>query len=215
MMKFCIAFSGVPALLFGLALVLATQAPALAADGTVEQAVAAFKAGRTDDALTRLLLLLKTDPKNATVHYYLGQCYQNHNQAAKAKPEYQWVISNSKDAAMLAGAKKALASMKDAAAPATEVATGRPSVIDFFAVWCVPCKKFEPTFNKVAADYKGKVDFLHVDVDDPKQKKLVDKYKVTVMPTFVFRDATGKARLINEGVMKEPEFVGEVDKLLK
>lgn len=214
MMKSCIAFSRVPALVFGLVMVLA-QAPSGAADGTVDQAVAAFKAGRTDDALTRLLLLLKTNPKDATVHYYLAQCYQSQNQPAKAKPEYQWIISNSKDAAMLAGAKKGLANMKEVAAPAKAVSTGRPSVIDFFAVWCVPCKKFEPTFNKVAGDYKGKVDFLHVDVDDPKQKKLVDKYKITVMPTFVFRDATGKARLINEGVMKESDFIGEVDKLLK
>lgn len=218
MMKSSVAYSSVLAIVVGLVVVLSAvpNGKVLAADGTVERAVAAFKAGRTDDALTRLLLLSKTDAKNATVHYYLGQCYQAQNLPAKAKTEYQWVITNSTDQTLVAGAKKGLASMKEAAAPASQVgSTGRPSVIDFFAVWCVPCKKFDPIFNRVAESYKGKVDFVHVDVDDPKQKKLVDKYKVNIMPTFVFRDATGKAQLINEGVMKEAAFVDEVNKLLK
>lgn len=222
-MKSCAAFfNSVIASLLLLALCQAA-ASAAGADASIDQAVTAFKAGHTQDALTRFQMLLKSNPSNVTVHYYLGQCYQNLNQPEKAKSEFQWVVSNGKDKAATEDSKKRLASLaKTSARPAASAPvaaagalTGRPSVIDFFAVWCVPCKKFEPTFNKVAADFKGKVDFLHVDVDDPKQKALVDKYKVTVMPTFVFRDAAGKAKLINEGVMKEPAFVEEVNNLLK
>ncbi len=93
--------------------------------------------------------------------------------------------------------------------------TGRPSIIDFSAVWCVPCKKFEPIYDKVANSYKGRVDFFHVDVDDVKQKAIVEKYKISIMPTVVFRDAKGVAKLLNEGVMDEKSLVQEVNNLLK
>jgi thioredoxin len=42
----------------------------------------------------------------------------------------------------------------------------RPVVIDFNATWCGPCQKLKPVLNKLAAQYKGKVDFYSVDVDE-------------------------------------------------
>lgn len=98
---------------------------------------------------------------------------------------------------------------------ATVNGTGKPSIIDFSAVWCVPCKKFNPIYEKVANDFRGRVDFFHVDVDDPKHKAVVDKYKVEIMPTIVFRDAKGAAKYINQGPMEEATLVKEVNNLLK
>lgn len=110
----------------------------------------------------------------------------------------------------------ASAAKTPAGAPVATVAgTGKPSVIDFSAEWCGPCKKFAPIYDKVASNYKGKVDFFHVDTEDAKNKALVDKFSVSVMPTIVFRDAAGKAKLINEGVMEEKTLVQEVNNLLK
>lgn len=42
-------------------------------------------------------------------------------------------------------------------------------LVDFFAPWCEPCRKMEPTLKKIASDYNGKVKLLKIDVDQNPQ----------------------------------------------
>ena len=41
----------------------------------------------------------------------------------------------------------------------------KPVVVDFWAVWCGPCKMVAPEMEKLAAKYEGGVDAGKVDVD--------------------------------------------------
>lgn len=41
-----------------------------------------------------------------------------------------------------------------------------PTVIDFNAVWCPPCRRFGPIFEQVAEEMRGKAIFVSVDVDN-------------------------------------------------
>lgn len=54
--------------------------------------------------------------------------------------------------------------------------------IKFSAEWCGPCKKMEPTVEKLESEFKGAT-FLTVDVDDV--PTIAQKYKVRTLPTFV------------------------------
>jgi thioredoxin 1 len=56
-------------------------------------------------------------------------------------------------------------------------------VVDFYAQWCGPCKKFAPIFSKLAEEYPS-IKFLKVDID--KCEKTAHKYKVSSIPTFMF-----------------------------
>lgn len=56
-------------------------------------------------------------------------------------------------------------------------------VIDFFADWCGPCRRIAPKFEELSKIYPS-VAFLKVDVDE--SEKLVEKFDVHVMPTFIF-----------------------------
>lgn len=40
-----------------------------------------------------------------------------------------------------------------------------PVLVDFSATWCQPCKALAPTIDKVAGEYKGKLDVYKVDID--------------------------------------------------
>lgn len=67
---------------------------------------------------------------------------------------------------------------------------GIPTVIDFYATWCVPCKQIEPVFAELSQQYKGKLNFMRVDVD--KQPEIASEYNVKAMPTFVFLNSDDK-----------------------
>src|SRR5690606_3420265 len=55
-------------------------------------------------------------------------------------------------------AKKPAASSKDAK-PAAGAAAHKPIVYEFGASYCVPCRVFAPTFQKLKARYAGKAEF--------------------------------------------------------
>jgi len=58
-----------------------------------------------------------------------------------------------------------------------------PVFLDFYATWCGPCKLIAPKIEELAAQFKGKVKFGRVDVDQ--QRKLTEEAKVEAMPTFI------------------------------
>lgn len=86
-------------------------------------------------------------------------------------------------------------------------------IIDFNATWCVPCRKFAPTFEAVANKYKGQVEFESVDIDE--NPTLAHTYGVESIPTVVFLDKDGKVITDNAGVMSQSEFEQIIESLLQ
>jgi thiol-disulfide isomerase/thioredoxin len=43
---------------------------------------------------------------------------------------------------------------------------GKPLLINFWATWCVPCREEYPDLVKIDEDYKGKIDFITISLDD-------------------------------------------------
>ena len=43
---------------------------------------------------------------------------------------------------------------------------GKPLLVNFWATWCDPCREEFPDLVKIDADYKGKIDFITVSLDD-------------------------------------------------
>ncbi len=59
-------------------------------------------------------------------------------------------------------------------------------LIDFWADWCGPCKRFAPVFEKVSGENPDAT-FAKVDTED--QQELAAQYGVTSIPTLVvYRD---------------------------
>ena len=59
-----------------------------------------------------------------------------------------------------------------------------PVVVDFWAPWCRPCGMISPIMDKLSEEFKGKVKFCKISVDQNQQT--AGKYQVMSIPTLIF-----------------------------
>ncbi len=55
--------------------------------------------------------------------------------------------------------------------------------LDFWAVWCGPCRIMDPVVEKLAAKYSDRVLFGKVNVDE--EMDISSRYQVASIPTFM------------------------------
>ncbi len=86
-----------------------------------------------------------------------------------------------------------------------------PTVVDFYADWCGPCRLVGPVIEGLSRDYDGKVRFVKVNTDD--NQRLAAKYDVMSIPTvMIFKNGQVVDRLV--GAAPAQVYRQRIDKAL-
>jgi thioredoxin 1 len=94
---------------------------------------------------------------------------------------------------------------------ATAVASDTPTLVDFWAEWCGPCKMMDGPLDELAGENAGKLTVAKLNVDE--NPSTMSSYSVMSIPTLiVFQDGEEKRRLV--GARSKGQLTAELSDFL-
>jgi thiol-disulfide isomerase/thioredoxin len=80
---------------------------------------------------------------------------------------------------------------------------------------CPPCREMKKIYDRLEPEYKGKVRFISIDVDNTENAGLAKEYGITYIPATFIIDSNGELSYQEIGLMPEEDLRAELDKVVK
>lgn len=89
-----------------------------------------------------------------------------------------------------------------------------PRWLLFHSTSCEACEEMVSLSSNLKEEYKGRVEFINVEISDVSNEKVVKQYKVNFIPTSVF-EVKGKEAITRIGAISEDELRVILDNMVK
>lgn len=81
-----------------------------------------------------------------------------------------------------------------------------PTLVDFWAPWCMPCRMMAPVLEDVAEKFGGKFKVAKLNTEDPSNQSLAMMFRIQSIPNMkVFKDG----KIVHEFIGFRPKEIFE------
>ena len=78
----------------------------------------------------------------------------------------------------------------------------KPTLVDFWAEWCGPCRASAPTVEAVAEEFEGKANVVKMNVDE--NMNVPQRYGIRGIPTLIlFKNGQEQERYVGGNISRE------------
>ena len=86
---------------------------------------------------------------------------------------------------------------------------GKPMLVEFWAPWCVYCRRIGPAFDKLSQELEGRLETAKINIDE--EPELAELEKIELIPTLVlYKDGKPLGSIVApESKAKIEEFTAQ------
>lgn len=139
--------------------------------------------------------------------------YKTRYPGAGTNSSYSSKIGNNSDVSFKKGVidmSEGIKNFTDDNFAAEALTSQLPVIVDFWAVWCGPCKMLTPIIEEIAGETDGTVVIGKCNVDD--NPKTAARYGVSGIPTLLFIKG-GRVADQHTGLLTKKQLLDKINKL--
>ena len=87
--------------------------------------------------------------------------------------------------------------------PEIAFTNGKPTYLEFYAEWCEICKEMASEVIQLKEDFDSEINFVFLNVDNPKWDKFIKEFKVNGIPQINIIDANANLLATLTGFQEE------------
>ena len=99
--------------------------------------------------------------------------------------------------------------------PEMAFTNGKPTYLEFYAEWCEICKEMAPEITELKNDFNNEVNFVFMNVDNPKWSKFIKQFKVNGIPQMNFIDSNSNLQVTLTGLQEEKVLKESINFLIE
>ena len=99
--------------------------------------------------------------------------------------------------------------------PEIAFTNGKPTYLEFYAEWCEICKKMAPEVTDLKDDFDNEINFVFLNVDNPKWNKFIKEYKVNGIPQINIIDSNSNLKATFTGLQEEKTLKNSINDIIE
>ena len=99
--------------------------------------------------------------------------------------------------------------------PEIAFTNGKPTYLEFYAEWCEICKEMAPEVTELKKEFDDKINFVFLNVDNPKWDKFIKQFKVNGIPQINIIDSNSNLLTTLTGFQEETTLEQSLNYLIE
>ena len=99
--------------------------------------------------------------------------------------------------------------------PEIAFTNGKPTYLEFYAEWCEICKEMAPEVTELKKNFDNEINFVFLNVDNPKWDKFIKQFKVNGIPQINIIDSNSNLTATFTGLQEEKILKDSINYSLK